>query len=201
MPGQSAPPPATCNAANGAVYNAGYRNSDRASDHYDNNTGQANQIEVTNQAYGVSLTVDYEVSDALNFKLLASDRHSEYKSGLDDDSFFDDFLSFPEIGSADQQSLELQATGKAGAFDYVFGLFYYEEEGQNFQNDTQFNCGNVGTPCTSPPGGDFFLHQKYDSQAIYANVGYQVNDAAPDRGRPPVHAGRQVSGHGARGRA
>jgi iron complex outermembrane receptor protein len=168
--------PGACTAANGAVYNAGYRNSDRASDHYDNNTGQANQIEVTNRAYGVSLTAELEVSDALSFKLLASDRHSEYKSGLDDDSFFDDFLSFPEIGSADQQSVELQATGTAGAFDYVVGLFYYEEEGQNFQNDTQFNCGTRATPCTSPPGSDFFLHQKYDSTALYANVGYQVND-------------------------
>jgi iron complex outermembrane receptor protein len=168
--------PAACTAANGAVYNAGYRNSDRASDHYDNNTGQANQIEVTNRAYGVSLTADYELSDVLTFRLLASDRHSQYKSGLDDDSFNDDFLSFPEIGSADQQSLELQATGKSGAVDYVFGLFYYEEEGQNFQNDTQFNCGTRATPCTSPPGGDFFLHQKYDSLAVYANVGYQVNE-------------------------
>jgi iron complex outermembrane receptor protein len=170
------PQPVTCTAANGAVYNAGYRNSDRAADHYDNNTGQEGQIEVTNRAYGVSLTVDYEVSDALGFKLLASDRHSEYKSGLDDDSLFDDFLSFPEIGSADQQSVELQATGKSGAFDYVVGLFYYEEEGQNFQNDTQFNCGTRATPCTSPPGSDFFLHQKYDSTALYANVGYQVTD-------------------------
>ncbi len=168
--------PAACTAANGAVYNAGYRNADSASDPYDNNTGQANQIEVTNRAYGVSLTVDLELSDALNFKLLASDRHSQYKSGLDDDSFNDDFLSFPEIGSADQQSVELQATGKSGAFDYVVGLFYYEEEGQNFQNDTQFNCGTRAAPCTSPPGGDFFLHQKYDSLAIYANVGFQVND-------------------------
>lgn len=170
-------PPANCNAANGAVYNAGYRNSDQASDPYDNNTGQVDQIEVTNRAYGVSLTVEYEVSEALNFKLLASDRHSQYESGLDDDSFNDDFLSFPEIGSADQQSVELQATGTAGAFDYVVGLFYYEEEGQNFQNDTQFNCGTKASPCTSPPGGDFFLHQKYDSQAIYANAGYHFTDA------------------------
>jgi iron complex outermembrane receptor protein len=172
----NAGPADDCTAANGAVYNAGYRNSDRASDHYDNNTGQIDQIEVTNKAYGVSLTAEYEVSDALKFKLLASDRHSEYKAGLDDDSFHDDFLSFPEIGSADQQSVELQATGTAGALDYVLGLFYYEEEGQNFQNDTQFNCGSVATPCTSPPGSDFFLHQKYDSQAIYAHVGYQVTD-------------------------
>ena len=143
-------PPATCAAANGAVYNAGYRNSDQASDPYDNNTGQANQIEVTNQAYGVALTVGYEVSEALNFKLLASDRHSEYESGLDDDSFFDNFLSFPEVGEADQQSVELQVTGTSGALDYVLGLFYYEEEGQNFQNDTAFNCGTKAAPCPAP---------------------------------------------------
>jgi len=176
---RSNPPalPANCNAANGAVYNAGYRNSDRAADHYDNNTGQADQIEVTNRAYGVSLTADLEVSDALSFKFLASDRHSEYKSGLDDDSFFDDFLSFPEIGSADQQSVELQAMGTAGAFDYVLGLFYFEEEGQNFQNDTSFNCGTAAAPCPAPNSGDFFLHQKYNSQAVYANVGYHVTDA------------------------
>ena len=170
-------PPATCAAANGAVYNAGYRNSDQASDPYDNNTGQADQIEVTNQAYGVALTVGYEVSEALNFKLLASDRHSEYESGLDDDGFFDDFLSFPEVGEADQQSVELQVTGTSGALDYVLGLFYYEEEGHNFQNDTPFNCGTKAAPCTSPPGGDFFLHQKYDSQAIYGNVGFHLTDA------------------------
>jgi iron complex outermembrane receptor protein len=169
-------PPATCTGANGAVYNAGYRNSDQASDPYDNNTGQANQIEVTNKAYGVALTVEYEVSEALNFKLLAGDRHSEYESGLDDDSFFDNFLSFPEVGEADQQSVELQVLGTSGALDYVLGLFYYEEEGHNFQDDTQFNCGTKATPCTSPPGGDFFLHQKYDSQAIYANVGYHLTD-------------------------
>jgi iron complex outermembrane receptor protein len=161
---------------NGAAFQAGYRNADQAADPYDNNTGQANQVNVTNQAYGVSLTVGYAVSDALNFKLLASDRHSEYESGLDDDSFFDNFLSFPEVGFADQQSVEFQVTGRSGAFDYVFGLFYYEEEGQNFQNDTQFLCGTPAAPC-STPGADFFLHQKYDSQAAYANVGFQLTDA------------------------
>ena len=28
-----------------------------------------------------------------------------------------------------------------------------------------------------PYGGDFFLHQKYDSQAIYGNVGFHLTDA------------------------
>jgi iron complex outermembrane receptor protein len=161
---------------NGAAFQAGYRNADGAADPYDSNTGQADQIEVTNRAYGVSLTVDYELSDDLGLKLLVSDRHSEYESGLDDDGFFDDFLSFPEVGSADQQSLELQVTGESGAFDYVAGLYLFDEEGRNFQNDTTFNCGSAASPCTAPNGGDFFLEQNADSQAVYANVGYAVSE-------------------------
>jgi iron complex outermembrane receptor protein len=152
---------------NGAVYGAGYRNSDTASNPYNNNTGQENQIAVTNEARGVSLTMDYKISDNMNVRLLASDRHSEYKAGLDDDSFFDDFLAFPEIGEADQQSFELQFTGNQGAIDYVVGLYHFEESGHNFQDDTTFNGG---------AGGDFFLQQDVDSDAIYANVGYAVSD-------------------------
>lgn len=161
---------------NGAAFQAGYRNSDGATDPYDNNTGQFNQVEVTNQAYGVSLTVDFEISESMSLKLLASDRHSEYESGLDDDGFFDNFLAFPEIGFADQQSFELQVTGQSGAFDYVAGLYLFEEDGQNFQNDTTFNCGSATSPCTSPNGGDFFLEQSADSQAVFVNVGFVVSD-------------------------
>ncbi len=153
---------------NGAVYDAGYRNSDTATNPYNNNTGQEDQIEVTNEAYGVALTVDFEVVEGTNLKLLASSRKSEYESGLDDDGFEDDFLSFPEVGEAEQTSVELQLTGKSGAFDYVVGLYMYDEEGHNFQNDTTFNGG---------PGGDFFLEQDLSSQALYANVGYMVTDA------------------------
>jgi len=164
---RAAPPLGGCAGANGDLYNAGYRNSDLASDPYDNNTGQAEQIAVTNQAHGVSLTMDFRVSDVLNVKLLASDRHSEYSSGLDDDSFFDDFMSFPEDGEADQTSVELQFTGQSGAWDYVAGLYYFEEDGQNLQDPNVFLGGS----------GTFLLTQTMDSQAAYANVGYQVSDA------------------------
>ena len=151
---------------NGGVYAAEYRNSDTTSNPYNNNTGQESQVEVTNEAKGVALTVEYEISDNMAAKLLLSDRHSEYKSGLDDDGFFDDFLSFPEKGEADQQSAELQLTGDFGAFDYVAGLYWFEEEGENIQDPTIF----LGDP------GDFLLSQKVDSQAIYGNVGYHFTD-------------------------
>jgi iron complex outermembrane receptor protein len=152
---------------NGGVFAAGYRNSDGAANPYNNNTGQESQVAVTNSAEGVSLTVDYEVSDSMAAKLLLSDRHSEYQAGLDDDGFFDDFLSFPEQGEADQQSAELQLTGEFGKFDYVAGLYWFEEEGENSQDPTIF----LGGP------GDFLLTQKVDSQAIYGNLGYHVSDA------------------------
>lgn len=152
---------------NGGVYQAGYRNSDLANDSYDSNTGQQGQTEVTNQAYGISLTANYELTDYLSAKFIASDRHSEYESGLDDDSFEDDFLSFPETGEADQTSVELQFIGEQGNWDYVGGLYYFEEDGHNNQNPTVF-LGNSGT---------FRLGQDLDSWAVYGNVGYQVTDA------------------------
>ncbi|MEX0735766.1 MAG: TonB-dependent receptor [Steroidobacteraceae bacterium] len=151
---------------NGAVFAAGYRNADTAANPYNNNSGQESQIAVTNEARGVSLTVDFQVNDDVAAKLLLSDRESDYKAGLDDDGFFDDFLSFPERGFADQQSAELQVTGKYGAWDYVGGLYWFEEEGTNIQDPTIF----LGGP------GDFLLTQKVDSQAIYANVGYNFSD-------------------------
>jgi len=164
---RAAPPPGGCAAINGDLYNAGYRNSDGASNPYDNNTGQSEQIAVTNEAQGVSLTMDFRASDALNFRLIASDRSSEYSSGLDDDALFDNFMTFPEDGEADQTSVELQITGQSGALDYVAGLYYFEEDGLNIQDPNVF-LGGAGT---------FLLAQEMDSQAVYANVGYQVSNA------------------------
>ena len=150
----------------GGVYQAGYRNSDLADDPYDNNTGQRGQTEVTNAAYGISFTADYEISDYLSGRLIVSARHSEYESGLDDDSFEDDFLSFPEVGEADQTSVELQLVGEYESWDFVGGLYYFEEDGENNQDPTVF----LGGP------GDFFLSQDLESRALYGNFGYHLTE-------------------------
>ena len=150
----------------GAVYGAGYRNSDVSSDPYDNNTGQASQTLVTNKAEGISLTVDWNWNDTFSSKVIASSRSSEYKAGLDDDSLEDDFLSFPETGEADQTSLEFQLSGDLGALDFVSGIYYFNEDGMNNQDPTVFT-GFLGS---------FFLSQEVTSTAIFANVGYDVSD-------------------------
>jgi iron complex outermembrane receptor protein len=151
---------------NGGVYASNLRNSDTADNPYNNNTGQESQVAVTNEAQGVALTVDYEISGNMAAKLLLSDRHSEYQAGLDDDGTFTDWASFPEKGEADQQSAELQLTGEFGAFDYVAGFYWFDEEGENVQDPTVFNEGP----------GDFLLSQEMDSQAIYGNLGYHFSD-------------------------
>jgi len=164
----TAPNPAVdCLGINGALYNEGYRNSDLSADPYDNNTGQASQTVVTNKAEGISITADWRVSDTTAVKAIASHRSSEYKSGLDDDSLFDNFLSFPETGEADQTSFELQFSGDYGALDYVAGVYYFEEDGHNFQNGYFFNGDGPS---------DFFLEQEVKSTALFANVGYDVSD-------------------------
>jgi len=151
---------------NGAVYGAGFRNSDVSANPYDNNTGQESQTVVLNSAQGISVTADYAISDELSVKLIISKRESDYESGLDDDSFFDDFLSFPETGEANQTSIELQVSGQFDQFDFVAGLYAFDEDGINDQDPTTF----LSFP------GDFTLSQDLESRAIYVNLGYQVND-------------------------
>jgi len=150
----------------GALFNAGFRNSDTAADPYDNNTGQAEQLAVTNQAYGVSVTAAYEISTALTAKLLVSDRHSEYSAGLDDDSFRENFLTFPEDGFADQTSAELQLNGVYGDLDFVGGLYWFTEDGENAQIPYTF----LGDP------GTYVIAQEVDSYAVYGNVGRRFGD-------------------------
>ena len=71
--------------------------------------------------------------------MIASSRTSEYKAGLDDDSVERDFLSFPEFGDADQTSVEFQLNGDYGAWDFVSGIYWFNEDGSNIQDGYIFN--------------------------------------------------------------
>ena len=150
----------------GAVYAAGYRNSDVAADPYDNNTGQADQARTANSAEGIAVTAEWAASDALTARVIASARRSDYEAGLDDDGLLDDFLSFPEAGEADQASLEATLVGDSGPFDFVAGVHCFREDGGITQNPTMF----LGWP------GAFRLTQRLDSTAAFASVGRAVGD-------------------------
>jgi iron complex outermembrane receptor protein len=171
----------------GLLYGFGARNSDLAADpfdnagafYYDTNGNLVSQADVTNEADGWSITADWAMTDTLAWKLIYSDRSSEYTSGLDDDSIafiggsadptdptLGVLFQYPEIGFADQTSAELQLFGEFDRWDFVAGLYYFEEEGGNDQNPN-FYAGGAGRHLN---------FQEAESKAIYANVGFQVTE-------------------------
>jgi len=75
-------------------------------------------------------------------------------------------FQYPETGFADQTSVELQLFGTFDAWDFVAGLYFFEEEGGNDQNPNFFIGGR----------GSHTNFQETESKAIYANVGFQATD-------------------------
>ena len=181
----------------GLLYATGARNSDLADNPFDNAGGFwidqdgnfINQAEIFNEADGWSITADWAMSDTLAWKLIYSDRSSKYGSGLDDDSigsvagdlnlpFGEDpalrnlwengvMFQYPETGFADQKSAELQLLGTFDNWDFVAGLYSFEESGGNNQNTTFF---------WAFPYGMHINRQDAESRAIYGNVGFQATD-------------------------
>ncbi|MDA0993302.1 MAG: TonB-dependent receptor [Proteobacteria bacterium] len=152
---------------NGFLSQLGWTNADTSADPYDNNTTQADQVRVSNEASGLAITANWDVNDTLTAKIIASTRSSEYKTGLDDDSLAVNLLTFPEVGDADQTSLEVQLNGNYDDWDFVGGVYYFTEDGGNVQTDYFF----LGGPFS------FVLQQEVTSLGLFGNVGYNVSDA------------------------
>ena len=125
----------------------------------------------SNEALGMSLTAEIDISKSWVAKLLMSYRHTQYTGGLDDDVTALNLSEFPEEGDADQYSVELQLNGQVGELDFVGGLYYFTETGRNFSGPftfTPFNNQNIDA-------GDFFtLEQSTFAIAGYANASYRV---------------------------
>ncbi|MBU3004878.1 TonB-dependent receptor [Paraglaciecola arctica] len=143
------------------------RNSDLAPDIYDNATGTKEVTTVSNEASGLSITADWSLTDTLTTKTVVSHRTSEYKAGLDDDATIYALDHYPERGDADQTSIELQLNGYYDEFDFVSGIYWFNEEGSNRQGeDSSFNGG----------GNLLELDQETTSRAVFVNMGYGVTD-------------------------
>ncbi|MFZ5610418.1 MAG: TonB-dependent receptor [Pseudomonadota bacterium] len=142
------------------------KSSDFAANLDDTNTSVGSLLAQSNSGFGTSLTAGYVINDNLSTKLLTSYRQSSYTGGLDDETAFQDFQSFPERGEADQFSVEAQLNGEYDALDFVGGLYYFREEGNTFSGPNTFISH----------GDTFDINQTTNSYAIYAHGGYQVSD-------------------------
>ena len=137
-------------------------------DMYDNATGTKEVTSVSNEARGISLTTEWDINEDYTAKLVASQRSSEYKAGLDDDGTIYALDHYPERGEADQTSIELQLNGYLNEYtDFVAGLYYFNEEGKNRQGaDSSFDGG----------GNLLELDQETTSKAAYINVRHDLTE-------------------------
>jgi len=141
----------------------------------------------SNSAWGGSFVADLDVTENVSTKLLASYRFSDYSGGLDDDETPFNLSEFPEIGEAEQVSVEWQLNANLGAADFVGGLYYFHEEGFTDSGPFVFSpfnapgqIDNFGVPFDLgfPTGlGNFDLNQTANAYAVYGNIKYDLTDA------------------------
>lgn len=118
------------------------------------------------KARGVSLGIDWQLNDALTLKSITAFRDLDAKFARDADAspltivhFFDDFRS-------EQFSKELQLLGTSKRVDWIFGLYYFDEDGFN-QNVLQFAIAEFDSR-------NIF---KTESQAVYGQGTFHISDS------------------------
>jgi iron complex outermembrane receptor protein len=121
-------------------------------------------------AWGASVTLDYNFSDSMAFKSITGARGIDWKVGVDLDGLPETIQEVTDHQTQRQFSQEFQLTGKAmgDKLDYVAGLYYFQEEG--FVHDFV------------PFGSTLFIYDVANdvdtkSYAAYFHADYQVNDA------------------------
>ena len=117
--------------------------------------------------FGASLTGEAKLSDQFTAKLLGSYRQTKYTGGLSDTDNISRQSVFPEVGSAEQASVELQLNAELGRFNAVGGLYYFYEDGSNESKPAFFFGGN----------SDYRIQQRTNSYAAYANGSFEITDA------------------------
>lgn len=132
--------------------------------------------------WGAALTATWDINQNYTTKVISSFRSSKYEGGLDDDASPLHLSEFPETGEADQYSLELQVNGSFDNYDFVSGLYFFNEEGSTESGPwvfSPFNTPGGRNTDGSPSFGDygyFDLNQETDAFAIYGNASYDISE-------------------------
>ena len=91
--------------------------------------------------FGVSATLEWDVSDGVVFKSITAHRDMDYLGSLEFDGAPQRIVYYRETGGSDQFSQELQLSGsRGGGLDWIAGLYYFTEDGDNDQDNDQFGA-------------------------------------------------------------
>ncbi|MCY4198478.1 MAG: TonB-dependent receptor [Gammaproteobacteria bacterium] len=96
-------------------------------------------LDTEQDLFGLSATLEWDVSENLVLKSISAYRDMEYLGSLEFDGAPQRVVYYRETGASDQFSQELQFTGTTDAsLTWIAGLYYFTEEGHNDQQDYEF---------------------------------------------------------------
>ncbi len=98
-------------------------------------------LDTAQDLFGVSATLEWEISDGLAIKSITGYRDMEYLGCLEFDGAPQRIVYYRETGSSDQFSQELQLSGsRADGLTWIAGLHYFAEDGENDQDNLEFGA-------------------------------------------------------------
>lgn len=122
-------------------------------------------------AWGASLSVEWAVSDSVTFRSISSYRELDASFGYDSDTSPLSVVDRIEDDLEQEQvTQEFQLLYSNDHVDLIFGLYYFQEEGEN-PNPVSFVLANGG-PTDILSGGDF----DNSSEAAFTQATWHVTD-------------------------
>lgn len=148
----------TSNPGSAACYDSRYIGADG------DNEGTAPAFSETD-LFGVSATLEYDLSDELSLKSITAYRKLESEFARDGDHSPHRISQFEDSLDQSQFSQELQLLGEHQNLNWIVGLYYFEEDGDN-ENTLDFTVSNFRS------GGEF----ENEAWAIFAQATYDLTE-------------------------
>lgn len=142
---------------------------------YDSDCGMTQEQEVLSR--GLSLTVQYDITDELSTKVVLSNRSGSTKTFIDFDGTPLDSFDIPAFYEDEQTTAEIQINYTMDSLAIVGGLYYYDGTALGAFDALFGQFGGVGvlsgTAFTNGVNGEVDT----ESTGVYVNVNWSVTDA------------------------
>ena len=99
-------------------------------------------LDTEQDLFGVSAAWEWDLSDTLTFKSITAYRDMDYLGSLEFDGAPQRIVYYREQGGSSQFSQEFRLAGVSpnSALNWIAGLYYFTEEGDNDQDNDQFGA-------------------------------------------------------------
>ena len=97
-------------------------------------------LDTEQDLFGIAANFERAITDTLTFKSITAYRDMEYLGNLEFDGAPQRIVYYHELGGSDQFSQEFQLSGtdREGALNWIAGLYYFTEDGDNDQFNYEF---------------------------------------------------------------